>query len=86
MSLRSRIVLGVLWVVSLILVAELARAQSYQFIPNPNPFVLSGDEIGFRVEGSMGGAPAGALVIRVDGRWVEPRAAPKLPLRISPSR
>jgi hypothetical protein len=38
------------------------------------PVVLSGGDIGFRVDGYAGPdrRPAGRLVVRVDGRWVEP--------------
>jgi hypothetical protein len=61
----------VLWVVSVIAIAGLSVAQ-----PRPDalraPRVISGDEIGFRVEGFKGGMPTGRLVIRVNGEWVEP--------------
>jgi hypothetical protein len=35
------------------------------------PRVLSGPELGFRVEGTArDGAPIGSLVVRIDGKWV----------------
>jgi hypothetical protein len=35
--------------------------------------ILSGSDIGFRVERTQDGVPIGTLVVRVDGRWVEAR-------------
>ena len=35
------------------------------------PRVMSGSDIGFRVEGLRGERVVGRLVVRVDGRWVE---------------
>jgi len=38
---------------------------------NPvTPTVLSGGDIGFRVEGDRGGTPIGTLVVKIDGQWV----------------
>ena len=38
------------------------------------PRVLSGSDLGFRVEGiAKDGAPIGAIVVRVDGKWVVPQ-------------
>ncbi len=74
MSLRTRIAVVVLWLSSLLAVGTLASGQSYGFDPLAEPYVLSGDDIGFRVEGVIKDAPAGRLVIRgVNGQWVEPR-------------
>jgi hypothetical protein len=36
-----------------------------------SPTVLSGDDIGFRVEAEQGGVAVGRLVVRIDGKWVE---------------
>ena len=33
--------------------------------------VFSGSDLGFRVDGAPGSAPAGTLVVKVDGKWVE---------------
>ena len=69
-----RIVIVVLWLSSLLAVGTLASGQWYGFNALADPFVLSGDDIGFRVEGVIGDAPAGRLVIRgMDGEWVEPK-------------
>lgn len=37
-----------------------------------NPTVLSGDDVGFRIDSRKGAKPVGTIVIRVNGRWVEP--------------
>ena len=38
------------------------------------PRVLSGSDLGFRVDGiAKDGAPIGAIVVRVDGKWVSPQ-------------
>jgi hypothetical protein len=43
------------------------------------PRVLSGADLGFRVEGTArDGAPMGTLVVRVDGKWVVPQFQPAL--------
>lgn len=35
------------------------------------PWLVSGSDIGFRVEGRKGTAVVGHFVVRVDGRWVD---------------
>ena len=35
------------------------------------PTVVSGPDVGFRIEGMRGGTPVGRLVVRMNGRWVE---------------
>ena len=36
--------------------------------------VLSGSDVGFRVDGiGRDGAPIGAIVVRIDGKWVSPQ-------------
>ena len=74
MSSRTRIAVVVLWLSSLLAVGTLASGQYlYKFDALADPYVLSGDDIGFRVEGLVGDTPAGRLVIRgMDGEWVEP--------------
>ena len=39
------------------------------------PTVISGADIGFRVDRHKGSTPVGVLVVRVDGQWVEPEFA-----------
>jgi hypothetical protein len=47
--------------------------------------VLAGDEVGFRIERYDGATPVGRIVIRLDGRWVEPGEARACELGDSPS-
>lgn len=39
--------------------------------------ILSGSDIGFRVERMEGNRAAGTLMVRIDGQWVEAVPAPK---------
>ena len=71
MSLRKRLVIGAIWVGSLTVAALVGRAQVFPIEPVP-PFVVSGADIGFRVEGQQGETPVGHVVIRKDAKsdWV----------------
>jgi hypothetical protein len=71
----------VLWALSLVLAGLLtASAQVPPLQRNPgalvlaSPTILTGDDVGFRLERVRDGIPVGRVVIRVDGRWVEPQA------------
>lgn len=74
------------WLASLIIVAGLTSSLMFaQFGPYRTPEelakapVLSGSDIGFRVEGTnRTGEPLGRLMIRVRGEWVEARFMPDL--------
>lgn len=35
------------------------------------PKVMTGSDVGFRVEGIRGNTPVGTLVVKVNGEWVE---------------
>ena len=35
------------------------------------PTVVSGSDVGFRIERTQNGIPIGRLVVRIDGRWVD---------------
>jgi hypothetical protein len=60
------------WLASLVLVAMASMAFAQRGPRLPEPRVLSGEDIGFRVEGiDPSGKPMGTLVIRVNGNWVE---------------
>jgi hypothetical protein len=51
-----------------------------QVMVNPvTPRVVTGADLGFRVEGLRGGTPVGTVVIRVNDEWVQ--AEVKLPGR-----
>ncbi len=59
------------WTVSLVLVVTVtfALAQGRRLA---QPQMLSGDDVGFRVEGfDISGRPTGTLMVRVNGGWVE---------------
>ena len=73
----------VVWAVSLLVVgAATAAAQRLPGAPSnqmptlllENQAVLTGDQIGFRVERVIDGVPIGHVVVLVDGRWVDTRA------------
>jgi hypothetical protein len=81
MSKRACAILLVAWLFSLATVATIAQPRvvtSPQLEPGPG--IISGNDIGFRVEGHQGSRPIGTLVIRVNGEWVEPKSV----LRIIP--
>jgi hypothetical protein len=48
-------------------------AQARRPNPLPEPVVLSGADVGFRVEGMIFDVPVGRLVVRLNGQWVEPQ-------------
>lgn len=73
MRLQARrvvlIVAAVAAVVSL--AAGVAYAQRLFGTEPLTPTVMSGADVGFRVEGQRAGRPVGQLVIRVNGQWLE---------------
>jgi hypothetical protein len=73
---------AILWVLSLLVVGSVVRAQVFE-MPRllPEPRVLSGPDFGFRIEADQGGTPLGKLVVRVDGKWIEARVAAVLGVR-----
>jgi hypothetical protein len=61
----------VLWLASMVVVAGLASALTRAQGLQNDSRVVSGADIGFRVEGvNRAGTPSGTLVIRVKGEWV----------------
>ena len=53
------------------LVAGWTSAQVLrQTVPVDPPVVVSGSDIGFRIEGRRGDVQVGSIVVRVDGKWV----------------
>jgi hypothetical protein len=77
MTLRARIGLVVVWIASLVLVGVMGNPQAPiapKVVPLPTPTVVSGSDLGFRIDGLRGNAPVGRFVIRRDatGPWVEP--------------
>ena len=69
MSIRTLVIVGVLWCGSLLGVGVLAQSREYRSIPEPR--VLTGGDLGFRVDGMYGEVPTGTVVVRVNGQWVE---------------
>ena len=66
----------VLWVASLAVVAGFTSALVRAQAPSPDARVVSGADIGFRVESiSRTGDPVGTVVIRVNGVWIPVRFA-----------
>ena len=65
------------WLVAVL--ASLLSAVSGALLAQPErrtinePVILSGADVGFRIESYERGKPIGRLVVRLDGRWVEPR-------------
>ena len=69
MSIRGRIILAVLWVVSLVAIGVFASAQGRQDGLN----IISGNDIGFKPEAVQrtSNRITGTLVVRVNGQWVD---------------
>ena len=55
---------------ALLFVGALA-AWAFAQAPQPTPTVISGNDLGFRIENQRGGVPTGKLVVRINGEWVE---------------
>ena len=72
MSHRNRLVLAVLWALSLVAVGQFTSAQV-----RPDPLTLeqaviySGNDIGFRVYRPLAQEPVGRVVVRMNGQWHE---------------
>jgi hypothetical protein len=67
---RTHVLIAVAWVLSLVGAGAGVYAQARGVVTLPTPQVLSGSDVGFRVEGIMGDTPVGRLVVRVNGNWV----------------
>ena len=72
MSKRSCVVV---LVVSLLAIVSTVLMGQSRTPAVGDPVVLSGDDLGFRIDRHEGGRPIGTLVVRVNGRWVEPKSA-----------
>jgi hypothetical protein len=69
MTTSKRVALILLWALSLIIVAAFAHAQTVQRPATPT--VLSGSDVGFRVQGREGNHVLGTFVVRINGEWIE---------------
>jgi hypothetical protein len=70
MSFRSRFVFFAIWVASIV---AAAGAWGYAQTPAPATTVVSGPDLGFRVDRHDGQTPIGVFVIKENGQWVEVR-------------
>ena len=82
MSLRTRCILLVVWLLSLCTVAAMSqtpRVTTPEPSSEPNK-IFSGSDLGFRLDGYQGSVPVGTFVVHVKGRWiqVEPKFLPQL--------
>jgi hypothetical protein len=76
--------LAVWWVLSLVVVGAVS-SSAQQTRPEQRglnliteiPIVISGNDVGFRIERTQGGIPIGKIVVRVNGVWVD--TAPPTP-------
>jgi hypothetical protein len=71
--MRSRYIVAVLWLISLVAVGTVMAAQTRR----ESGAVISGDNIGFRPEGWNGKARTGTFVVKVNGEWVEAQSVMK---------
>lgn len=55
----------------LLAAAALGYAQARPESRRVPPLILTGDDIGFRVEGHKGTAVVGRFVVRINGEWVD---------------
>jgi hypothetical protein len=72
MTVRSRVIVALLWLVSIVVAGAAAAAQSTRREPAA---VISGADIGFRPEGWNGKARTGTWLVRINGEWVEAQGA-----------
>jgi hypothetical protein len=76
--LRHHWKLAIVWALSLVMTgamtasAQLPRGGQPGFdLLTESPTVVSGNDIGFRIDRTQNGIPIGRLVVRIDGRWVD---------------
>ena len=80
--MRKRIAVAVVWLLTLVTTGLWVHAQNNpREIPSPRqapdennviPTIISGADIGFRVEGwSKDGTPIGRIVVHQEGKWVD---------------
>jgi hypothetical protein len=69
--------LAILWALSLVVVSVISSsAQVQRGRPGFNsltevPTIVSGNDVGFRIERTQDGIPVGKVVIRVNGTWID---------------
>ncbi len=65
---RKRVVLAVVWALSLFIAGAFAHAHTATRLEGPST-LISGNDLAFRVEGHRGDHVTGTLMVRVDGTW-----------------
>ena len=71
MTLRHKLLVACAIALTVIAGAAIGHAQVAKNPYSVVPVVLSGSDIGFRVEGRRNGKVIGRLVVRLDGDWVD---------------
>jgi hypothetical protein len=66
---RSTLKLALAWVLSLVVVAAASRLMLAQTTGDKR--IVTGSDLGFRIDSDRGGVPTGRFVVRVNGTWVE---------------
>ncbi len=84
--MRKASVLVVVWVVSMLAAGMWAYAQAplppavprlpQSGSPGEPPTVISGSDLGFRVENRRGNVVVGRFVVRVNGQWLDIQESP----------
>jgi hypothetical protein len=67
------LLLAFVGVLALLITTTWTRAQTQRWTPLTEPVVVSGTAMGFRIEWMHGRTPVGAIVVRIDGQWIEAR-------------
>jgi hypothetical protein len=62
--------LALVWMLSLLVVAAASRLTLAQTATGDKR-IVSGADLGFRIDSERGGVPTGRFVVRVNGTWVE---------------
>jgi|GEM_PF-3637927 len=73
-SRYKRIGLIAIWIASLVFAGVWGHAQVVPKAPAV-PMIISGSDLGFRVEGRKGQTVTGTFVVRIDGQWLPTSAA-----------
>jgi hypothetical protein len=75
--------LALLCTLSLIAVATISLSAQLQLqLMTEMPQIVSGNDIGFRIDSTKDGFPVGTLMIRMNGRWVQASSS----MSVGPSR
>jgi len=66
--------LAIVWAVSLVAVGAMslsAQDRGRPLPPTEVPTIVSGSDVGFRIERTQAGIQIGKVVVRINGRWVD---------------